>query len=130
MHNLVPSDVAILDLLRKRDEMTVSDFVQSLGVTATAVRQRLSRLLEYGYIGRQSTVSGRGRPSHRYSLTRKGRRRTGANFADLATALWQEIRAIKNIEIRRGLLQRISSRLAELYKSDIVGDTVRIEHRH
>src|SRR3954464_14573770 len=108
--DLLHSDKAILDLLRKRDSLTVSELAEAIGVTATAVRQRLTRLLAHGMIRRHATKEGRGRPSHHYALTEKGQRETGANFADLAIALWHEVRAIKDPEIRRGLLQRISSR--------------------
>ena len=79
--DLVPSDVTILDLLRKRRWMSVSEFRDALGVTATAVRQRLTRLMAQGYVRREAIESsGRGRPSHRYELTTEGRRKTGANF--------------------------------------------------
>jgi predicted ArsR family transcriptional regulator len=111
------SDKAILDLLRKRDAMTVSELAEALGVTATAVRQRLTRLLTQNMIRRQTTKEeGRGRPSHHYQLTDMGQRETGSNFADLAMALWQEVRAIKDPEVRRGLLQRISGRMVEAYR--------------
>ena len=120
MPSLIPSDVAILDLLRKQPTMTVADFERALGVTATAVRQRLTRLMAQGYIRRESIeAEGRGRPSHRYELTVDGRRKTGANFADLAIALWTEIREIKDPEVRQGLLRRVSARLAELYRSRV-----------
>ncbi|MBN01642.1 MAG: transcriptional regulator [Planctomycetaceae bacterium] len=123
--DLVPSDVTILDLLRKRRWMSVSDFRDALGVTATAVRQRLTRLMAQGYVRREAIESaGRGRPSHRYELTTEGRRKTGANFGDLAIALWQEMRGITDAEVRRGLLQRLSNRLAELYSSQIQGDSL------
>jgi len=123
--DLVPSDVTILDLLRKRRWMSVSDFRAALGVTATAVRQRLTRLMAQGYVRRESIESaGRGRPSHRYELTTEGRRKTGANFGDLAIALWQEMQGIKDAEVQRGLLQRLSSRLAELYSDQIKGDSL------
>lgn len=113
---VLSSDKAILDLLRKRDTLTVTELADAIGVTATAVRQRLTRLLAHGLIRRQATKEGRGRPSHHYGLTDKGQRETGSNFADLAMALWQEVRAIKDPEIRRGLLQRISSRMVEAYR--------------
>ena len=123
--DLVPSDVTILDLLRKRRWMSVSEFRDALGVTATAVRQRLTRLMAQGYVRREAIESaGRGRPSHRYELTTEGRRKTGANFGDLAIALWQEMRAIKDVEVQRGLLQRLSNRLAELYSGQIQGDSL------
>jgi DeoR family suf operon transcriptional repressor len=122
--NILATDIAILDLLRKQRAMTVSDLAKALDVTATAVRQRLGRLMAHGYLERTASKSGRGRPSHWYELTAKGRRKTGANFADLAIALWQEIREIRDPEVRRGLLQRLSKRLARLYADEVEGGTI------
>ena len=124
MEEIVSSDVAILDLLRKRESLSVSELADCLQVTATAIRQRLNRLMAQGFVDRKVTKAARGRPSHRYQLTQQGRRKTGSNFADLALALWQEIRSIDDAEVRRGLLQRISRRLAELYADRIRGNTV------
>ena len=123
-HDIVPSDVAILDLLRKQESLTVSQLSEAMEVTATAVRQRLTRLMAQGFVDRETTKAGRGRPSHQYVLTAKGRRKTGSNFADLAIALWQEIRAIDEPEVRRGLLRRLSSRLVEMYGDRVQGDTL------
>jgi predicted ArsR family transcriptional regulator len=80
--------------------------------------------MAHGYVERFVTKAGRGRPSHSYTLTQRGRRKTGANFADLAIALWQEIRDIKDPEVRRGLLQRLSKRLAAMYGDRIAGETL------
>lgn len=121
---IVPSDIALLDLLRKRDSMTVSQLAAAMQVTATAVRQRLNRLLAQGLLQRSTAKSDRGRPSHEYRLTAKGRRQSGANFADLAVALWQEIKEIKDPDVRRGLLQRIAGRLATTYADWIDGETI------
>lgn len=121
---MATSDVTILDLLRKRDAMSVSELAICLNVTATAVRQRLNRLMGQQYVTRTVMKAGRGRPSHRYTLTLKGERKTGANFADLAIALWQEIRSIDHAEIRRGLMQRIAKRLSAMYGGEIQGETI------
>jgi predicted ArsR family transcriptional regulator len=118
------SDIGLLDLLRTRGALSVAELAKAMQVTATAVRQRLTRLLAQGEIERTTERITRGRPLHRYSLTEKGRRRAGANFADLAIALWSEIREIKDPEVRRGLLQRISKRLATLYAGRIRGSTL------
>lgn len=118
------SDLQFLDLLRKRGPLSVSQLISQTGVTATAVRQRLNRLLRDGLIERETISASRGRPSHKYKLTDKGRRSAGANFADLAVALWQEIREIKDLEIRRGLLQRLSKRMAEHYAEQIQGQSL------
>lgn len=82
-------------------------------MTATAVRQRLNRLMGEGLVCRKTQQIKRGRPSHRYLLTEKGERQAGTNFGDLAIALWQEIRSIDDPAVRSGLLGRIAGRLSK-----------------
>ncbi len=120
------SDAALLDVLRRDGGLRVAEIAKRMGVTATAVRQRLNRLMSQELIQRihiRETAPSRGRPSFVYELSDKGRKQTGSNFADLAIALWDEVRSIKDAEIRRGLLQRISGRLAGLYAGRITGST-------
>lgn len=120
-NEVIPTDLVVLDLLRKTPSLSTADMAEAMEVTATAVRQRLSRLLAQGYIERVSTKSGRGRPTHKYRLTTKGERKAGANYADLAMALWDEIRSIEDPEVKRGLISRIAKRLVEMYSSEIRG---------
>jgi predicted ArsR family transcriptional regulator len=117
------SDIGILDLLRKAGALGVRDLARATGVTATAVRQRLSRLMAEGLVARDLERAGRGRPSHRYRLTEKGRRQTGANFADLAIALWNEVRSIDDAQVRSGLLARIAGTMARIYGPSVSGST-------
>jgi len=122
-HIAVSSDIGILDLLRKAGPLGVGELADSMQVTATAVRQRLVRLMGQGLVERELARAARGRPSHRYSLTDKGRRQTGANFVDLALALWKEVRAIQDPEVRRGLLQRLAKTMAGMYRDQVTGST-------
>lgn len=117
------SDIGILDLLRKAGPLGVTELAQAMQVTATAVRQRLARLMGQGLVDRELARASRGRPSHRYALTEKGRRQTGANFVDLALALWKEVRAIEDAEVRRGLLQRLAKTMAGMYRQQVSGAT-------
>jgi len=131
------SDAAVIELLRVDDGLGVGDLAKRLGVTATAVRQRLDRLMRAGLVGR-TTVSGglsaagepggnrlRGRPSHVYSLTEKGRRTGGDNFRDLALVLWREIRSVREPAVRQGLISRIGSAMAGMYRDEVSGATPR-----
>lgn len=122
--NSETSDRAIVDYLRHKRDATIADLVGRLGVTATAVRQKLSRLMERGMVARESAAAGRGRPVHRYSLTLLGVRSAGDNYSELAQVLWDEVRSIDDPSVRQGLLRRISQRLAALYQGRIVGDTL------
>jgi len=87
------------------------------------VRQRLTRLMAQGLIQREANRVGRGRPSHRYSLSAKGRKQGGTNYADLAIMLWEQIRQVEAPEVRRGLLQRIAGAMAGMYAGQVQGAT-------
>ena len=117
------SDRKVLDLLRRCDSLSVGQMAEELGVTDTAARQRLSRLMRQGLLERDTIRHGRGRPSHQYRLSSKGEQTAGDNFLDLAVTLWNEIRSITDPEIRRGLLGRIASSLGDRYAEKIVGET-------
>lgn len=119
------TDRSVVDFLRREGASTITDLVNFAGVTATAIRQRLNRLMNQGLVVRRAEVAGRGRPTHRYSLTPAGMRLGGDNYEDLAGVLWSEIRAVKDPDVRHGLLKRIVSRLADTYRSSIVGSTLR-----
>jgi predicted ArsR family transcriptional regulator len=118
------SDKVLLDFMRRQGAVTISALVDEMGVTATAVRQRLGRLMAEGLIERRSERKSRGRPNHRYSLTEKGERSAGTNFADIAAVLWDKIKSVDDPQIRRGLLKRIAGRLAERYRTRVGGETI------
>lgn len=118
------SDKSLLDLMRRNGAVTISALVTEMGVTATAVRQRLQRLMADGLIERHTERKGRGRPNHRYSLTEKGERSAGTNFADMASVLWDEIKSVEDPAVRRGLLKRIAGRFAERYRNRVSGNTL------
>lgn len=115
------SDEGLLNHLRKHGTASVSQLASVLGVTATAVRQRLNRLMAEGWIERAVARAPRGRPSHQYQLTERGRRQAGDNYADLAAILWSELRSIEDREVRLGLLRRVAAELASKYRSKVSG---------
>lgn len=119
------NDRTIVDYLRRHTAATIVDLVEYTGVTATAVRQRLTRLMEQDLVARAAESAGRGRPTHRYSLTPTGVRSGGNNYGPLVQVLWDEIREIRDPEIRRGLLRRVSDRLADAYRGQMQGETVK-----
>jgi DeoR family transcriptional regulator, suf operon transcriptional repressor len=116
------SDRGLLDLLRRRGPMTVAELSAHLGVTGTAVRNRLSRLLDAGLIERRAEARGRGRPRHAYQASVLAQKRLGQNYADLAVALWEELMTtVEDRKLRRLLFTRITERLAETYRGQVSG---------
>ena len=119
------SDADLMDLIRIAGPLSVTELADAMEVTATAVRQRLTRLMSQSMIEREAIRAGRGRPKHRYSLTDKGLRQTGSNFTDLAVTLWREIRTSGDDNLSRDVLRRISRALAAGYAAPNPGRNAR-----
>jgi len=115
------ADKKVTGLLRSNGRMSVSDLVDAMGITATAVRQKLNRLTASGLVARTDDSSGRGRPVHMYSLTEKGIRSSGNNLDDLARVLWEELHRISDNKIRNQVFEAVVERLTTMYRDSITG---------
>jgi predicted ArsR family transcriptional regulator len=108
---LEQSDSEFLNEMHRIGPKTVQDICSAIGVTATAVRQRLWRLQGNGFVARDLVRTGRGRPHYVYRVTDKGLRQLGDNYGDLALILWREIRNIPDPAIRQAITSRIRDAL-------------------
>jgi predicted ArsR family transcriptional regulator len=112
------ADTHFLRQLRRLGPSSIQQLCEALGVTATAVRQRLSRLQDAGYVDRERIRAQRGRPYHVYHVTPQGLRQFGDDYDQLAQILWKELRAIEDAPTRDRLLGRIRQSLIERYRSE------------
>jgi len=117
-------DRDLLEAMRGAERCSIQELVDALGVTATAVRQRVDRLLEAGLIDREKQVGGRGRPTYSYGLTVLGHRQAGANYAELAEAMWQEMLSLADPTLRNQLLVGIARRLGRRFRTQLRGESV------
>ncbi len=116
------ADRNLLDVLRRSGPLTIAELVDRLGVTGTAVRNRLARLIDAGLVVREALPGGRGRPRHTYQASDLAKRRLGQNYADLAVVLWDEMMTtVEDRRLRRLLFARITERLADLYRQEVQG---------
>ena len=69
LDSIPPTRRSILRLLKQRGEARAEDMAEALGITASAVRQQLSLLVDTGWVGHRKVASGPGRPRHVYHLT-------------------------------------------------------------
>jgi len=117
------ADRSLLDLIRRHGPLTVAEMATRQGVTPTAVRNRLTRLVGSGMVERRVEHGGRGRPKHTYEASVEAHKRLGQNYADLAVVLWDEMmRTVEDRKLRRILFGRITERLADLYRSQVTGE--------
>src|SRR5918997_207542 len=81
------SDRRLLDLIRREGPLDVAEMGRQLGVTPTAIRNRLTRLVGSGLVERHCLTGGRGRPKFTYQASVEAHKRLGQNYADLAVVL-------------------------------------------
>jgi predicted ArsR family transcriptional regulator len=125
-----PVDQLVLDLLRRDEGLSVTELMEKLEVTATAIRQRLDRLEECSYIERRKHSVGRGRPSYCYFLTDVGWRQVGVTYTDLAMAFWHEVTSIENQQVRDSLVQKVSERMGRSMRERIPDSPLEDRMRH
>lgn len=111
----------VLTILQRTGAVTVKDLEETMGVTATAVRQQLVVLLAEGYIEQRAENIGRGRPKHVYSLTTKGRALFPHHYDEFTNSLLREILRVEGPAKVQELLARMGARMAEQYSQHIAG---------
>lgn len=115
-------DREFMETLRSVGPATVQQLCEQMDVTATAVRQRLTRLEAVGMVSKITEKSGRGRPSHSYKVTESGQRQLGDNYGELARILWQQIVTIEDAAVREQLFGQIRQALATKYGHNVSAD--------
>src|SRR5919112_266013 len=72
------ADRPLLDLIRRRGPVTVAEMAVALGVTPTAIRNRLTRLVGSGLVERRAQHGGPGPPQHTHQAKAPAHPRVGA----------------------------------------------------
>ncbi|WP_417850564.1 helix-turn-helix transcriptional regulator [Thalassoglobus sp.] len=109
------SDHEFLSVLQRQSPATVQSMCDAIGVTATAVRQKLMRFQAEGFVSRKVSRQDRGRPCHTYHLTESGLKELGDDHAEIAAILWRQLMLIENPEVRQSVLNGVQAALVERF---------------
>jgi len=63
----------LLQIIKRRGGLSVDEAMEALDMARTTVREHLLQLREKGLLTRTAERQGRGRPSHRYEMTRRAK---------------------------------------------------------
>lgn len=112
-------DRGILEHLRLHGRCDIESLCRLLGVTRTAIRQRLGRMESAGWITASRVGQSRGRPKLVYGISTIGSRALGDNYRDLAQVLWLVIGEVQDEVVRGQLLNRVRDVLAERFQRNL-----------
>lgn len=114
----------ILQLLKMRCSMTVSQLTDALHISAMGVRQHLAILEDEGLVHYQSEKQERGRPHHLYMLTDEANSLFPTTYANFAVGLMQEVAKFNGPGfINKVFRSRMKSQL-ETYQQRLSGKTL------
>lgn len=124
----------ILQLLKMRAGMTVSQLEAALDISQMGIRQHLAILEADGLVERQQEKQGRGRPPHIYRLTHEANNLFPTTYANFAVGLMHEVAKFNGPgfinKVFRGRmksqLQMYQARLEEKSLSERVKELARI----
>lgn len=111
----------VLRFIQRNGSATIKDLEGAMGVTTTAVREQVERLLREGFLQATRVRGEIGRPFYVYALTEKAQDLFPKDYATLAMLLLQETLALYGPEGLRQLLNRVSSRMAEKFADHTQG---------
>jgi DeoR family transcriptional regulator, suf operon transcriptional repressor len=114
-------DREILEYLHQAASGDVQTLCDILGVTRTAIRQRIARLETAGFVVSELQGQLRGRPRHLYRVTAEGLHELGENYRELAVVLWETIAGYEDSSVRAALIARVQNALAERFRKQLIG---------
>lgn len=120
-----PNDQDFLEQLHRMCGGTIQEICEAVGVTATAIRQRLGRLEGQGLVIHEVVRAGRGRPHHVFRVSDEGLRYLGENYRDLALILWRSIHRIEDDTVRKTVLRQIQDEFVQQYGRVIAEGPIR-----
>jgi predicted ArsR family transcriptional regulator len=82
----------LLGLIKRKGPRTALQLAKDLEISHEAVRQQLGRLRGESLVTTESTIAGRGRPSHEWALTPQGHARFPNAHAQLTVSLIEAVR--------------------------------------
>ena len=122
----------ILEILRRRKQVTVEDLTQELGLAPATVRRHLDILMRDAHVDVQQVRRETGRPHYVFSLSEAGEDMFPKHYVRLINRLIEEILALSPEEIQgRGgpelvalVCHKMAERLAQAYGPRITGVTL------
>jgi len=119
--DLVSSDTRreLLKIIKRRGSLSVDEAMEALDMARTTVREHLLQLKEKGLLDRSAEREGRGRPSHRYTMSRRAKMLFPSRDGELMGRLIEHLRAEGAEEMVEAFFERYWDDRTEAVKRDV-----------
>lgn len=111
----------ILELLKRRGDMTASQLADEIGITSMGVRQHLSSLERDDLVETRIVRQNRGRPAHYFGLTQEAEHLFPVRYGQLAVDLLGQIAEVDGPEKVDRLLASRTDSLEKDYNGEMAG---------
>jgi predicted ArsR family transcriptional regulator len=112
----------ILNMLKIKGSLSVSDMAIELGITEMAVRRHLNTLERDNLIKSTLVRQAMGRPTNVYSLSQDADELFPRNYSNLTLDFLHDIKELDGLGKIDALFRRRENRLEEAYSSKMQGD--------
>lgn len=112
-------DREILEYLHRHHGATTQALCDELGVTRTAIRQRIARLEATELVSAEKQSQTRGRPKNIYKVTADGLHSLGEDYRELAVVLWESIVGLEDSDVKTQLISQVQNRLADRFRQKL-----------
>lgn len=122
-----PAGLRIVRLLVGKHPQTISELIQAIGVTRTAVSEQLNELVAAGLVVRtMERLPGRGRPRFLYAATHDALLLLFSRGPELVIpSIWRAIDQTGGRDLTKKVLKRATQSIADHYRPRITGRTIR-----
>src|SRR4029453_4182373 len=105
----------ILKLLQQQGPLSIKEIEAALGVTTTAVRQQLVRVMATRMVTAETVREKRGRPHALYRLAEKAQELFAHGYEELALAFLEEVLCLPDTATVHQMLHCVSARLGRTF---------------
>jgi len=123
-HSISAVGTSIMRLLIGHPPRRMSELIEAIGVTRTAVSEQLNELITSGYVDQQiERLSGRGRPRYLYSATEFAMKHLFEGNQNLVVpAIWRAMKKHVGLEIMKQVCEEVASDLAGHFNRQITSE--------
>lgn len=122
----------VLQILRKRGEVTIVALAEALGVGQATVRRHLDHLRVEGLADVRAERHGVGRPLYVFYLTEKGEERAPAGYSRLFSRLYQGLSSLEDRDVRgrdgpqvmHSVIELAAEQVAQQYEKEVAAGSL------